>query len=380
MRCAVIGCGLIGAAAARHLSRQGHEVVLIGPREPTDKTTHQGVFASHYDEGRITRGLDPWPFWSRASRASIARYAEIEAQSGIGFFTERGLVMAGPEGTAPISRVADVAERAGIGCRHLSGDHLHAAFPFFRFPENTHAIFEPENAGFISPRKLVAAQVNAAQNNGTIRVDAIAKSLCETSNGVVVQTEMGDIEAEQALVAAGGFSNMILDTPLPLSVYARTVALFEIAPEEAERLSAMPPLIYLLPSGEDPYLLPPIRYPDGRWYMKLGGDPEDIELPDLEALQDWFRSGGSPDVAARLEDMIRDRMPDLRIKRRTKAACVTTYTAQNIPCIARLSKRVSVATGGCGRGAKCSDELGRLGAEVTLGRDLPDWALEPAVA
>ena len=92
---AVIGAGMIGAAAARHLTQDGHEVVLIGPPEPQDKSTHHGVFGSHYDEGRITRALDPWPFWSRASRASIARYCQIEADSGIRFFHETGTVMAG---------------------------------------------------------------------------------------------------------------------------------------------------------------------------------------------------------------------------------------------------------------------------------------------
>lgn len=376
----VVGRGLIGSAAARHLAQEGHDVVLLGPSEPGDKANHDGVFGAHYDEGRITRGLDPWPFWSRASRNAIARYGEIAERSGIEFFTERGLVMAGPEGSAPITRVADVARDGGIGCTHLRGDALAKRFPCFRFPADTLAIHEPSNAGFISPRRLVAAQTKAAQSHGARVVDAYATGLTETATGVTLHSPAGDVPGDQVLVAAGGFSNMVLPAPLPITVFARTVALFEVDAAEAARLADMPPLIYLLPSGEDPYLLPPIRYPDGRTWLKLGGDPEDIALPDRQATQDWFRSGGSRQVADRLEAMIRDRMPDLQIASRAQAACVTTYTAENIPRIARMSDRVCVAVGGCGRGAKCSDELGRLGAEVTLGRDLPDWALDPAVA
>ncbi|MDA7429662.1 FAD-dependent oxidoreductase [Primorskyibacter aestuariivivens] len=380
MTIVVIGRGLIGSAAARHLAMSGQDVVLLGPSEPGDKANHDGVFGSHYDEGRITRGLDPWPFWSRASRASIARYGEIAQTSGIGFFTERGLVMAGPDGSAPITRVADVASAAGIDCTHLRGDALAQRFPFFDFPADTLAIHEPSNAGFISPRRLVAAQTKAAEAHGARVVDAFTTGLTETGAGVTIRTPSGDVHGDQILVAAGGFSNMVLPEPLPLNVYARTVALFEVDETEAARLADMPPLIYLLPSGEDPYLLPPIRYPDGRMWLKLGGDPEDIALPDRQATQDWFRAGGSQQVAEKLEDVIHERMPGLRVTSRAKAACVTTYTAENIPRIARISDRVSVAVGGCGRGAKCSDELGRLGAEVTLGRTLPDWALEPAVA
>lgn len=380
MRIAVIGRGLVGSAAARHLSAQGHEVVLIGPSEPADKAGHAGVFASHYDEGRITRGIDPWPFWARVSRASIARYRQIEAESGIAFYTERGILMAGPAGSAPIGRVAAVAKAQGIACRHFDADGLAARFPYFRFDGPMLGVFEDTQSGFISPRRLVAAQSEAARRNGATLVETVATGLREAGDSVLVETEGGPVEAQQALVAAGGFSNMVLPRPLDIRVYARTVALFEVSEAEAARLASMPPFIYLMPSGEDPYLLPPIRYPDGKWYLKLGGDPEDRALPDADAAKAWFRSGGSREVMEQLHAGIRARMPDLHIRSVSRAACVTTYTRDNIMALERVSDRVSVAVGGCGRGAKCSDELGRLGAEVVLGRDLPDWAREAAVA
>lgn len=92
---AVIGAGMIGSAAARHLAQAGYDVVLIGPSEPEDKTNHTGAFASHYDAGRITRGLATDPFWAQASLASIARYRQIEADSGISFYNDVGCLLAG---------------------------------------------------------------------------------------------------------------------------------------------------------------------------------------------------------------------------------------------------------------------------------------------
>ena len=67
---AVIGGGLFGSAAARHLVSDGHDVVLLAPPEPADRSEHDGVFASHYDEARITRVLDSDPLWSDLARAS----------------------------------------------------------------------------------------------------------------------------------------------------------------------------------------------------------------------------------------------------------------------------------------------------------------------
>ncbi|MEO1277273.1 MAG: FAD-dependent oxidoreductase, partial [Pseudomonadota bacterium] len=98
MRIAVVGAGLIGAAAARHLALMGHQVVLIGPGEPENKRTHQGVFASHYDEGRITRSLATSRFWAEVSRAAIGRYGDIAAHGA--FFAEVGAIMAAPGGAA----------------------------------------------------------------------------------------------------------------------------------------------------------------------------------------------------------------------------------------------------------------------------------------
>ena len=56
----VIGKGLMGSAAARHLSAMGAQVALIGPDEPADRWTHQGVFASWLacETGRLSRARD----------------------------------------------------------------------------------------------------------------------------------------------------------------------------------------------------------------------------------------------------------------------------------------------------------------------------------
>ncbi len=376
---AVIGAGMIGAAAARHLAEAGQQVVLIGPPEPDDKSAHDGVFASHYDAGRITRALDPWPFWSKASRASIRRYRQIEAASGLRFFAEVGCVMAATENNAYLQRLLDLRAQENLPCEVLRDSALTDRLPFFRFTPNTVALFEPLSAGHINPRILVRAQIALAQKAGARLMPDIVQGIEDTASGIRIQTDQTQVQAHQVLVAAGSFANMVLPEPLPLTIYARTILLLELDPDEAARLAAMPSLIWFEPDGRDPYLLPPIRYPDGKVYLKMGGDAVDKILPDTGAICDWFRSGGDPSVGDMLEAQLRARIPDLRVQSRHVQACVTTFTPQNIPALQRLSPRLSVAVGGCGRAAKCSDEIGRLGAELAMGRILPDWATQPAL-
>lgn len=81
----VVGAGLLGASAARHAAENGLSVLLIGPSEPVDKSKHEGLFSSHYDQGRITRQLDTNKDWSLLTKHSIERYASIEAESRMQF-------------------------------------------------------------------------------------------------------------------------------------------------------------------------------------------------------------------------------------------------------------------------------------------------------
>lgn len=367
MRIAVVGRGLIGAAAARHLTKAGADVVLIGPDEPEAPATHRGVFASHYDSGRISRQLDSQMFWSEVSRASIARYDEIATQGGVSFFKAVGTLHAAAADAPWLAGIGAVQAASQVPAEHVSGAAASARFPMFAFPSDWAVWVERDLAGYLDPRALVQAQTRAAERAGAHVVPAQADGFDETDAGVVVRVGADRIHADRILVAAGGFSQALLAQALPLTVYARTIAFFEVDGAEQARLAGMPTLVSQLADGNDPYVLPPIRYPDGRFLLKLGGDPVDVVLRDVQDTKDWFRSGGSDDVCRWLAEHMAQRMPGLRYSAVTKGACVTSFTPADRPLIDRISPNVALAVAGCGRGAKCSDELGRLASHCVLG-------------
>ncbi len=97
----VIGRGLFGCAAARHLARSGAGVVLVGPGEPADFARHDGVFASHYDEARIVRTTARDLTWARLARRSWAAFESLQGESGIEFLHRRpGLHLVEPGRTS----------------------------------------------------------------------------------------------------------------------------------------------------------------------------------------------------------------------------------------------------------------------------------------
>jgi sarcosine oxidase len=367
IKLAVIGRGMIGSAAARHLSKMGHDVALIGPNEPADYSRHSGVFGSHYDEGRITRRFDAHPFWRQANCAAIARYGEISAESGVEFYREVGVLHFGPGASTDIASVGKIAAEAGILCEAYDDMGLAERFPFLRSTAGMQGYFEPQDAGYISPRHLVRAQMIAAERAGARIIDEPALGISESGSGVTIRTRSGSVEVERVLVAAGGHTESLLGRSLGFTVYARTAALFRLGAEEVQRLAGMPSMRCFGPKGEDPYILPPIPYPDGQTWLKLGSDPVDLPLEGEADIKDWFKSGGSHHVADRLQTQILDRIRDLNFEERRVVPCMTTYSDRGLPCIGPLSERVAVAFGCYGKSAKCSDELGRLGGMALLG-------------
>ncbi|MDP9836851.1 sarcosine oxidase [Neorhizobium huautlense] len=381
----IIGCGMMGAAAARHLSSWTDGVAVIGPAEPVETASHEGVFASHYDEARITRTIDQNEVWARLANRSIARYGEIASDSGVDFYSEVGCLAVGPKRNGRdsyIGRIASAACVLGVETENLEGARIAEAFPYFSFPQGSDGIFERTNAGHINPRRLVRAQTVLAERQGATVIRETVVSTHEEAGLVVVTTAEGKTyTAEKVLVAAGGFSiaEKLVGARLDLSVYARTVSFFEIDETQMDALGEMPSLIWKWSEGEDGiYLLPPVRYPDGKLYLKIGGDPDDVELkaePDIRA---WFRSGGREGTHRYLTSVVEKLVPDVDLSRNSMAACVTSFTPTGYPAIAMTSARMGVLTGGCGAAAKSSDEIGRLGAELLFRGRIADDAYAQA--
>src|SRR3546814_20993789 len=105
-RIIVIGRGLIGSAAGRHLADLTDGVALLGPDEPADRAAHAGVFASQYDAARMTRVVAPDPAWAVTARRSSDRYADPEGRSGLRLEIGRA---SGRERVCPYGQMPGVA-------------------------------------------------------------------------------------------------------------------------------------------------------------------------------------------------------------------------------------------------------------------------------
>ena len=380
----VIGKGLIGSAAAKYLSLHG-KTLIIGPNEPKDQEKHRGIFASHYDQGRLTREIASDTMWAELAKRSLNAYNDIESRSGIQFHHPVGCVYIGDE--TKIDPYKQVAAKRNVSYNwHQEARTLQEAFPYFGHFEGSSAIAEPEPAGYINPRELIQAQLNIAEHSGAsilpetvISVETL-KSICKvTANETTYR-------AKKVLLATGAYTNSfrLTEEKLELRVKSETVLYARVSESEAKRLSKMPSVIYdqAFPYLDDFYLLPPILYPDGNFYVKLGANTaSDVTLATSREMGDWMRKGKSNLFQSEFKNILQTMLPDLQVQAFHTGRCLVTYTRHRKPYIDELVKgRLYVAAGGNGSGAKSSDAIGKLAAGlVKTGQwkdDLPKESFE----
>ena len=131
----------------------------------------------------------------------------------------------------------------------------------------------------------------------------------------------------------------------------------------------MPTIVTSYRSGglDGTYILPPILYPDGHYYLKLGhGDNYERILETKEEVVDWYRSGsGDSEAVAELRRFITQLLPGLDIEATLGGCCVTSSTRDKAaPYIDQIVEGLTVACGGCGYAAKSCDEIGNIAASL----------------
>lgn len=383
---AVVGKGIVGSAAARHLSAAGLGVVLVGPDEPADRRAYRGPLAGHHDAGRLVRHTERGLLWATLADRAMRQFPGLEKETGIAFYR--------PVGSLALLRPGAVAERraairaeiaAALGARFEIVERpadFARLYPGLAVPPGFFGVFQGAPAGHFDPRGLVAAECALAARQGAVIRPGIVRAIARRPGGVRLVLEDGErIEAGQALVAVGAYAGAaeLLPRKPRLFVKSELTVQGEVAPGDAAALAALPALTYdiVSPTLESIYLVPPARYPDGRWRIKLGSNTaSDRELPDRAAIDDWMRGAGDGAAAARdaaraQEAALRALFPAVSFLRVEAKPCLIARTPTGLPYVDRVDDRIVVALGCNGTSAMSGDTIALLAAELIGDRPWP---------
>ena len=143
---AVVGAGIMGAATARALAREGVDVVVYEQFRPGHDR------GSSHGRSRIFRLAYPSAEWVRLGQEALAGWRALEADSGERLLDLPGLVEI-------VDDVADssaaVLDECGVAWQLLSPDESERRFPL-RLEPGTVAVLQPE-AGIVYADRALAA-------------------------------------------------------------------------------------------------------------------------------------------------------------------------------------------------------------------------------
>ncbi|MGX1321767.1 sarcosine oxidase [Bradyrhizobium sp. USDA 377] len=376
----VVGLGAMGSAILYQLAKRGVHAIGVDRFVPPHR------MGSSHGETRITRqAVGEGGVYAPLVLNSHRIWRELEADTGEKLLHDCGVLVMGP-GTGPtshhgkpdfVARSVEVARDFGIEHEILDGTEVACRFPqFLGLAGNEKAYYEP-GGGYVFPERCISAQLSrAAQLGAQIRTGVKVLSVDQHSI-VRVETSSGTIEAQQAVVTAGGWTAPLLGAPFDrlLTVNRQVLHWYELDDLAVYRPDA-PAFIWMHGATDVDYLygFPPlpgdrrIKVATEQYEMPTTADAINREVDPAESAEMYRRhvqrrlAGATPRVAQ-------------------AAACLYTVTPDRGFIIDHHPRhdRIFVVSACSGHGFKHSAGIGAVVAErLTGGRnhiDLTSFAI-----
>lgn len=324
MRVAVVGAGIMGAAAAWQLARRGAEVVV---HEQFELDHARG---SSHGRSRIVRLAYPDPSWVRLAEEARGGWAELETETGRSLLELNGLVEVAtrPEVTSAAGLAAE-----GVEHRLLAPDEARGLG--VAVPAGWAALYEP-TGGIVRSDLALAAFLDAARTRGA---EVLECSRVDDPEG---------LDADVVVVTAGAWAGRFFPD-LPLRVTRESVAYFrhqgpplpsvvELSDESAHAFFALHDPVHGLKAGAH--------------HAGAEADPDQVDDPD-------------PALVARIAGWVGERLPLVDPSPVGAETCLYTTTPDERFVLERRGRLV-VGSACSGHGFKFAPAVGARLADLAL--------------
>jgi sarcosine oxidase len=342
---AIVGAGLLGLAAARALTAQGRDVVVLEQAA----IGHEG--AGSKGSCRIFRLGYTDPDYVAAAARTRELWHELQAQARCVILHPTPHLTFGPR----LADVQDAMRRAGAPCELLSADAAAERFPGLR--ADGPCLLEPESAVIAADVALAALAGAAPAVRTGVRVTAVA----DDGSQVRLQTATGDVTARVAILTAGpGTTALLAGTRgLALRPTLEQVGYLELRSPAPAPVPAMP--IFIRHGGQSPYGLP-VPGSD-RYKIGIHCSGPVISPGELDQTPD-------PGLTARLTEVASRYLPGYRPEPVAAERCVYDNTPDEDFIMDRVGN-VVVGCGTSGHGFKFGPLLGAWLAALACGGSDP---------
>ena len=354
MKIAIVGVGGTGAAALRHLAREGHDVV--GYEQFQVGHTN----GSSHGETRIIRYTYPRLLYTQMMSQAYPLWDELQHQSGLELLVKCGGLYLGKHDDAHLNQTEQALIAAGHPFDKLTPSQAQDRFPAFNFATDEAVIFQKES-GFLRAGDCVREQARLAADAGAeILSDTKVDSILKDGAGLlIIDDQGGERHFDKVIVTAGAWlGNLLKQFELPLKVTLQQVSYLDIARHEHLFRSTGCPV--WIDSSANFYGFPQ----DGRI---AGVKVASHDLGKLTNADDG-REAVTQAYIAKTVDYACRRLPDLSSSPTHSHTCLYTSTPNEDFIIDNVPELPGayLVSGCSGHGFKFTVLLGRIAADLAL--------------
>ncbi|ANF30372.1 hypothetical protein A0130_00550 [Leifsonia xyli] len=354
-RVIVIGAGVVGAATAWSLTREGASAVLL---EAFERGHDRG--SSHGGSRIFRHGYSAQDYVELSVRARQG-WTHLERVSGRRLLDPTGAVDHGD--LAALTAIAKAQDAAELRYEWLTADAAAARWPGLRFEQ--HVLFSP-GGGRLRAADAIEALLDAAAAGGAdLRFGVRVTDIAEAGDGVTVTASDGVHTADAVVVAAGSWTPELLRPFLD----ARGLELPTVRVTEEQ-----PAHFPLLPGPPDSEAAWPsfVHHPTeegvtGAYGLLTPGEGVKVGFHGVGPEVDPDRRDRTidPDRLAGLQRYVADWVPGVDSTRPEGISCLYDSTAKEDFVLDRVGP-VVIATGFSGHGFKFGPALGDVLARLAL--------------
>ncbi len=344
----VLGLGCMGSAAVLSLARKGLRVCGV---EQFGMAHDRG--SSHGETRIIRKAYFEHPDYVPLLMRAYELWQEISRESGETLQTRCGLVLSGKPDSETVRGLQQCYEKHRLAHEQWTAEEARRHFPCIRFPEEHTVFFDPEG-GFIRAERSTQAMLELAQKHGAdLLLHTPVRKWHETSAGITLTTESGNLHAGALVVTAGAWSHILLhELGLPLNIWRRVLLWY---PADREIFSARNcPAFYF-------------EMAEGGFYGFPAVDEKGLKIGE-HTRPDPCDSPENPDRSLRSNDtvlqdaFVRQVFPQAGPRHTHFTTCMYTMTPDHHFIIDRspLHENVVFAAGFSGHGFKFAPVVGEL--------------------
>ena len=351
---AIVGAGVMGAAAACELAREGASVALI------DQSLMPNPRAASIDHSKVFRFAYPDPFYVKLAVDALERWREIESASGARLITQTGALLLGNHEPSFESECFDAMRSLELETDKLDSKQLSVRFPQFNSRAVDYAVYDPSGA-ILHAETAVRALIQLARER---RVEIVEGQrvidVKQSGSSLSAVTEFGrEIRCKGALIASGPWSRKLVPfLEHSLTTTRQEIVYFEPKPSDLSFEQSEFPIFLELGSGFYGF---PIHHAGA---MKIANHHKGVEV-DPNAAEDQVGEV----FVQRCRNFFSQFIPGLADARvRETRTCIYNNTPDDdfiIDWHPELD-RVLIVTGFSGHGFKFGPTIGRIGAELLM--------------